>query len=226
MVVINGLLAANEVHTFRSTLGDVPWQQGAKTAMGMAADVKHNAQADAQHPQVRELANALLMRLGENMPFTSAALPHRIFPPCFNRYAQGETYGFHVDAAIMRIPETADVLRSDVSATVFLSEPDEYEGGELVIATELGEQVIKLPAGSAVVYPSGTLHKVTPVTAGERYAAITWIQSLVPSAEKRATLFQLDQAIQSLVQSGRAEREQLDALHHVYHNLIRENAEL
>lgn len=224
MVVIEKLLSADEVHTFRSTLEGVQWQAGSKTAMGMAADVKQNAQADTQDPQVRELANALLMRLGENLQFTSNTLPHRIFPPCFNRYGIGETYGFHVDAAIMRIPDTVDVLRSDVSATIFLSEPDEYEGGELVIATEFGEKIVKLSAGSAVVYSSGSLHKVTPVTAGERYAAITWIQSLVPNAQMRATLFRLDQAIQSLVQAGTADRAQLDTLHHVYHDLIRESA--
>lgn len=226
MVVVTQLLSSEQVRGFRESLGAAPWLDGAATAAGMASDVKHNAQADAGHPIVQELTNALLARLGEDPTFTSAALPHRIFPPCFNRYARGETYGNHVDAAIMRIPATPEVLRSDVSSTVFLSEPDDYEGGELVITTEFGEQSVKLPAGSAVIYPSASLHRVTPVTAGTRYAAITWIQSLVASAELRATLFRLDQAIQSLVDTGNADRAQLDNLHNVYHNLVRANAQL
>ncbi len=226
MVVIEGLLSAGEVRSIRASLDAVPWRDGAGTAMGMAAEVKRNGQADAGDPQVRDLANLLLARLGDNPRFTSAALPQRIFPPCFNRYASGETYGFHVDAAIMRIPGTPDVLRSDVSTTIFLSDPDEYEGGELQIRTDFGEQSLKLPAGDAVVYPSSSLHQVTPVTRGMRLAAITWTQSMVPSAETRAVLFELDQAIQSLLASGNADREQLDALHNSYHNLVRLNAQV
>ncbi|TGD71088.1 Fe2+-dependent dioxygenase [Mangrovimicrobium sediminis] len=226
MVVIEQLLSAQEVGDFRARLADAPWQDGCRTAEGMAADVKNNGQADPADAGVRALANALLARLGQNPRFTAAALPQRIFPPCFNRYGEGETYGFHVDAAIMRIPGTQDVLRSDVSGTVFLSDPDEYDGGELVIQTHYGEQALKLPAGSMVVYPSSSLHRVTPVTRGQRLAAITWLQSMVPGAETRATLFELDLAIQSLLAAGTATREQLDALHHVYHNLIRQHAQL
>ncbi len=227
MVVVEGLLSADEVGTFRAVLAEsAAWQDGGATAMGMAADVKRNGQADSRHPQIRALANTLLRRFGEHPRFTAAALPHRIFPPCFNRYSEGETYGFHVDAAIMRLPDSADVLRSDVSSTVFLSEPDEYEGGELQIQTEFGEHSLKLPAGSAIVYPSSSLHRVTPVRSGVRVAAITWMQSLVASNEVRATLFRLDQTIQSLVNTGSADREQLDSLHQVYHNLIRQYAQL
>lgn len=226
MVVVDQLLSAEEVAGIRQSLDAVPWLDGGGTAMGMAADVKRNGQADAAHPQVQALVNRLLGRLGENSVFTSAALPHRIFPPCFNRYAQGETYGYHVDAAIMRLPGTADILRSDVSTTIFFSDPDEYDGGELVIATEFGEQSVRLAAGSAVVYPSASLHRVTPVTRGVRYAAITWIQSLVACAQMRATLFRLDQTIQSLVATGSADRAQLDELHYVYHNLVRAHAQV
>ncbi len=226
MVVIEALLTPEEVRAFRADLKGASWQDGGATAKGMASDVKHNAQADPQHPVTLELANALLRRFGENPRFASAALPQRIFPPCFNRYSAGQTYGFHVDAAIMRLPASQDVLRSDVSSTVFLSEPEEYEGGELVIRTEFGEQQVKLAAGSAVVYPSSSLHRVTPVRSGVRLAAITWIQSLVPAHDTRAILFRLDETIQSLVRAAAADRDQLDSLHQVYHNLIRQHAQL
>ncbi len=226
MVIVEGLLSPEEVSSFRAVLETATWRDGGATAMGMAAEVKRNAQADPQQSQVRELMNVLLRRFGENPRFAAAALPHRIFPPCFNRYGVGETYGFHVDGAIMRIPGSSEVLRSDVSSTVFLSEPDEYEGGELEIRTEFGPHSIKLAAGSAIVYPSSSLHRVTPVRTGVRLAAITWIQSLVPASDTRATLFRLDQTIQSLVNAGSASREQLDSLHQVYHNLIRQHAQL
>ncbi|TXS91231.1 Fe2+-dependent dioxygenase [Parahaliea maris] len=226
MVVIEEMLSAGEVREFRAALDSAPWLDGGNTAAGMAADVKRNGQADAADDTVRSLANSLLARLGQHPQFTAAALPHRIFPPCFNRYGVSETYGFHVDAAVMRIPGTPDVLRSDVSATLFLSDPSEYDGGELVIQTDYGEQAHKLPAGSMVVYPSSSLHRVTPVTRGVRVAAITWLQSLVPCNHTRATLYELDRAIQSLMSSGGAGREQLDALHNVYHNLVRQHAQV
>ncbi len=224
MIIIEHLLSKDEVAQFRAQLAHVPFVDGKGTAMGMAAGVKNNGQADAQHEQVKQLANALLAKLGNHPQVVSGALPHRIFPPCFNRYSESQTYGYHVDAAIMRIPSTPDVLRSDMSMTVFLSELDEYEGGELVIQTGFGEQRIKCEAGSAVLYPSSSLHKVTPVTQGERIAAITWMQSMVSDQQMRENLYQLDQSIQSLINSDSASREQLDQLHHIYHNLIRKFA--
>ncbi|WP_158967350.1 Fe2+-dependent dioxygenase [Paraglaciecola sp. L3A3] len=222
MIIIDKILSAEDVAHYRAELTTLPWENGDKTAMGMAASVKNNNQADAKDPQVRQLANNLLAHLGNNPKIVSAALPHKIFPPCFNRYQQSEEYGYHVDAAIMRLPDSSDVIRSDVSMTVFLSEPEEYEGGELVIATEFGEQVIKLPAGYAVVYPSSSLHKVTAVTKGTRLAAITWMQSMVADSNLRNTLYQLDQSIQELVKNQNASRGELDRLHNVYHNLIRQ----
>lgn len=221
MVVIEQLFNQQEVAQIRATLGSDKWLDGKHTAMGMASDVKKNRQADGQHPEVQMLANQVLSRLGANNKLMSAALPQRIFPPCFNAYGQDETYGYHVDAAIMRLPNSQDVIRSDVSMTLFLSEPAEYEGGELHIATEFGEQAIKLPAGYAVVYPSSSLHRVTPVTSGERVAVITWMQSLVNDADMRATLYQLDQSIQSLLSQEHIDRQALDQLHNVYHNLVR-----
>ncbi|NVK24875.1 MAG: Fe2+-dependent dioxygenase [Gammaproteobacteria bacterium] len=224
MVLIEQLLSKQEVALYRQHLDQVPWLDGKGTAMGMAADVKDNGQADASHDTVRQLANTLLAKFGETAQLVSSVLPHKIFPPCFNRYSKGETYGFHVDAAIMRMPNSADVLRSDMSMTLFLSEPDEYEGGELVIQTEFGEQRIKPKAGDAVTYPSSSLHQVTPVTSGVRIAAITWMQSMVQDPHVRELLYELDQNIQQLLANDAVPREQLDSLHHVYHNLIRKHS--
>ncbi|WP_078083756.1 Fe2+-dependent dioxygenase [Microbulbifer mangrovi] len=224
MVVIENLLAPQEVARFREVLMSLPWADGKGTAMGMAADVKNNHQADPANPGVQQLANQLLARMGETPRLVSAALPHRIFPPVFNRYGETEEYGWHVDGAIMRIPGSSEVLRSDMSMTLFLNAPDEYAGGELVIATAFGEQRVKLAAGSAVVYPSSSLHKVTAVTAGQRIAAITWMQSMVADSAMRQTLFELDQSIQNLLRQGQVDRAELDRLHHVYHNLIRQCA--
>lgn len=226
MVLIEQLLSKDEVKLFRQHLDQVPWLDGKGTAMGMSASVKNNAQADVNDPTVQQLTNALLSKYGETAKLVSAVLPHKIFPPCFNRYAQNETYGLHVDGAIMRLPNSAEVLRSDMSMTLFLSEPEEYDGGELVIQTEFGQQKVKPKAGDAVTYPSSSLHMVTPVTAGVRYAAITWMQSLVQDTHIRETLFELDQTIQQLLQNTSVSREQLDSLHHVYHNLIRKHSNL
>ncbi|MFS1440149.1 Fe2+-dependent dioxygenase [Shewanella sp. 10N.286.48.A6] len=226
MIVIEKILTAEEVSLFRQQLAGAPWLDGKQTAMGMAASVKNNNQADANDDVVRQLANKLLAQFGNNPKVVSAALPHKIFPPCFNRYGISEEYGFHVDAAVMRIPGTNEVLRSDMSMTTFLSEPDEYDGGELIIATEFGEQQIKLPAGYAVLYPSSSLHKVTAVTRGERVAAITWMQSMVADGSLRQNLYQLDQTIQKLISQGNTDRSELDKLHNVYHNLIRQFTQL
>jgi PKHD-type hydroxylase len=226
MVIIKQLLSQAQVNSFTDKLSNVPWLDGKGTAMGMAASVKQNAQAQPEDLMVKQMANQLLSILGTHPKVVSAALPYSIFPPCFNSYADGEAYGFHVDAAIMRMPNSQQVIRSDLSMTTFLSEPDTYEGGELVIQTEFGEQTIKGHAGDAVLYLSSSLHKVTPVTKGQRLAAITWIQSLVPQAAIRDTLYQLDQSIQTLIQNPHIERHELDRLHHVYHNLIRQNTQV
>jgi PKHD-type hydroxylase len=167
-----------------------------------------------------------LSRIGETPKVVSAALPNKIFPPCFNRFSETQEYGYHVDAAIMRVPGSSEVLRSDMSMTTFLSEPEEYQGGELIISTEFGQQSIKLPAGYAVVYPSSSLHKVTAVTQGQRVAAITWMQSMISDATIRQNLYQLDQTIQNLIKENKTSRTELDNLHNVYHNLIRQFAQL
>ena len=222
MVVIDQLLTSDEVKVVREALLKAEWENGDKTAMGMASSVKKNNQANPNDPIIKDLANELLGRIGSAPKVVSAALPQKIFPPCFNRYSESEEYGYHVDAAIMRLPNSNDVLRSDVSMTLFLSEPDEYEGGELIIQTEFGEQQVKLPAGYVVVYPSSSLHKVTAVTKGQRIAVITWMQSMVGDVTTRQSLFKLDQTIQDLIKEGNTSREHLDQLHNVYHNLIRQ----
>lgn len=224
MVVIKQLITKQEVAEYRQILAAQSWQDGKLSAMGMAAEVKNNRQADSESAHIQQLRNSVLQRMGAHPTLVSAALPHKIFPPCFNRYGVGERYGFHVDAAIMRMPHSQEVIRSDVSMTLFLSEPDEYDGGELVIATVYGEQRLRCEAGDAVVYPSASLHKVTEVTRGERVAVITWMQSLVSDITTRQTLFQLDQTIQALLSEGKADRQELDNLHNVYHNLVRQFA--
>lgn len=226
MVIIEHFLTTQEVLDFRVALKTAPWLDGKASAEGMAAEVKNNAQADVNDAAVKSLTNQLLARIGTNPTLVSAALPSKVFPPCFNRYREQETYGYHVDAAIMRVPHSQEVLRSDLSMTLFLSAPDEYDGGELTIATDFGANTVKLNAGDAVVYPSSSMHKVTPVTRGERLAAICWMQSLVADAQKRQTLFQLDQTIQQLSGNTAIAREHLDQLHNVYHNLVRQEAEV
>ncbi|GAA6184604.1 MULTISPECIES: Fe2+-dependent dioxygenase [Alteromonadaceae] len=226
MVVIEQLLSQGEVNVYRQVLNELQWQDGGTTAKGMASSVKHNTQADPEDANVRQLVNSLLARMGETPELVSAALPQHIFPPCFNRYERQQQYGFHVDAAIMRIPNSQTVMRSDLSMTLFLSDPKEYEGGELIITTEFGEQAVKLQAGDAVLYPSSSLHKVTQVTKGVRLAAITWIQSMVADVSLRQSLYQLDRTIQVLMQNDTINRAELDSLHNVYHNLIRQNAQI
>jgi PKHD-type hydroxylase len=226
MLIIDNLLSSDEVDSFRQTLATLPWQDGTKTAMGMASTVKRNTQADSNDATLRQLANRLLARLGETKELVSAALPLHIFPPCFNRYQQQDEYGWHVDAAIMRFPHNNQVMRSDLSMTVFLSEPEEYVGGELVINTEFGEQRLKLPAGHAVLYPSSSVHKVCAVTQGTRFAAITWLQSMIADHSLRQSLQQLDSTIQSLMENQTANRQELDQLHNVYHNLVRQFSQL
>ncbi|MGB3724457.1 MAG: Fe2+-dependent dioxygenase [Glaciecola sp.] len=226
MLVIDNLFDEQALININNQLDAFPWDDGKATAMGMAGAVKHNRQADPTNSSVKTLANSLLARLGNHPSFVSAALPHRIFPPCFNSYAQGETYGFHVDGAIMRIPHNNEVLRSDLSMTMFFSDANSYEGGELEISTPFGIQRVKGQAGSAILYPSSSLHQVTPVTKGVRRAAITWVQSLIPSLPMREVLYELDQSIQTLVSNPNVDRTELDRLHHVYHNLIRQHSQI
>jgi PKHD-type hydroxylase len=171
LITIDHVLSKDEVKQFRRHLDNAEWNDGTKTAGTLARNVKRNAQIDDSTEVAISLGNHILRSLGNNPLFVSAALPRKIYPPKFNRYADGGTYGTHVDSAIMQIPGTNLSLRTDLSATLFLAEPDEYEGGELEIETEFGVQAVKLEAGNMVLYPSSSLHRVMPVTEGARVAS-------------------------------------------------------
>jgi PKHD-type hydroxylase len=220
---VPNVLTADEVAHFRQRLAGAGWADGRLTAGYQSAQAKDNAQLPETDPVARELAGRVLDALGRSPLFFSAVLPRRIFPPLFNRYAGGQSFGFHVDNAIRyeRSAAGAQVpVRTDVSTTLFLSAPDEYDGGELVIQDTYGTQRVKLPAGDLVVYPGTSLHQVTPVTRGERLASFFWTQSLVRDAGQRRELFELDRAIQRLTVAAPGDPA-LVQLTGVYHNLLR-----
>jgi len=221
LIPIENVLSADEVAAMRARLDAATWDDGLATAGTLARHVKRNQQLDDASPLAVELGNAILRRLGETPLFISAALPAKIYPPKFNRYADGGTYGAHVDSAIMQVPGTTVSLRSDLSATLFLAEPEEYDGGELEIEGPFGIQAVKLAAGDMVLYPSSSLHRVTPVTRGERIAAFFWLESMVRDEGERTLLFDLDTNIQALQDELPADHPQLLSLTGVYHNLLR-----
>ena len=209
----------------RLRLDQAQWTDGRVTAGHQSVRVKHNLQLPEHHPVARELGDMIVSALESNPLFVSAALPLRVFPPLFNRYQGGHEFGNHVDNSIRQVTGTAFRIRTDLSATLFLSEPGEYAGGELVVEDTYGVHSVKLPAGHMVLYPSTSLHHVEPVTRGERVAAFFWIQSMVRDDGERTLLFDLDTAIQTLNQDL---PDHPSALHltGVYHNLLRRWAEL
>lgn len=220
LLQIPDVLSAEQVHYFQSRLAKADWVDGRVTAGYQSARAKNNAQLPEQSAEARELGDLILTALGRNALFMSGALPQRVFPPLFNRYEGGQAFGTHVDNAIRAIPGTSQRIRTDLSATLFLAEPDSYDGGELTIEDTYGVQRIKLPAGSMVLYPSSSLHHVTPVTRGTRVASFFWLQSLVRSDAQRTILFDLDVTIQRLNAKEGAEAEAV-SLTGVYHNLLR-----
>jgi PKHD-type hydroxylase len=221
LITIDGVLSKEEVRAFRAQLDPADWIDGASTAGSLARSQKTNSQLDDQAPVAVALGEQLLRRLGSIPLFISAALPNKIYPPKFNRYAGGDAYGAHVDSALMRAPRGDVTLRCDLSATLFLSEPDEYEGGELQIESAFGAQAVKLAAGDMVLYPASSLHRVTPVTEGARVASFFWIESHVADEGQRSLLFDLDQAIQGLTLIAGGGSAELLRLTGVYHNLLR-----
>jgi PKHD-type hydroxylase len=213
-----------EVAALRATLDAGPWADGNVTSGHQSATAKVNRQLPEDSAQAREVGGLVLQALNANPMFVSAALPHTIFPPLFNRYEGGEHFGVHVDNAIRQRGNVR--IRSDLSCTLFLSEPDEYEGGELIIEEMYGPQSVKLPAGDLVLYPSKSLHRVTPVTRGARVASFFWLQSLIRDDADRETLFRLDVAIQRVsLDKGPKDTAVLE-LTAVYHNLMRRWAEV
>jgi PKHD-type hydroxylase len=221
LIPIQGVLDKAEVQNFREQLDRAAWQDGLKTAGTLARAVKRNLQLEDGAEPATSLGNHILRKLAANPQFISAALPSRIYPPKFNRYQDGGQYGMHVDSALMQVPGTSVTVRSDLSATLFLSEPDEYDGGELEIEGPFGIQAVKLEAGDMVLYPSSSLHRVTPVTRGARVASFFWIQSHVADEGARTMLFDLDQAIQELSRAHAPDDARLLKLTGVYHNLLR-----
>ncbi|MGE8397700.1 MAG: Fe2+-dependent dioxygenase [Comamonas sp.] len=220
MLRIPSLLTPEEVRECRQAMEATDWQDGNFTAGHLAAKVKSNLQLPIQSPLAARLGNLILDKLGKNPLYLSAALPLRVLPPRFNRYECGGTYGNHIDNALFVIPGTAIKVRSDVSTTVFLSDPQEYDGGELIVEDTFGHQSVKLAAGDAIVYPGSSLHRVNPVTRGTRFASFFWTQSLVKSDEQRRLLFDLDQSIQQLT-ADCPDHPKLSALSGTYHNLLR-----
>jgi PKHD-type hydroxylase len=225
MIVINEVLTEHQLLQINQVISQQKWVDGKTTGGQQSNTVKNNQQLPTDSKVVADLEEFILARLAQHPTFISAALPLKIYPPMFNRYIKGETYGTHVDNAI-RIPVgTSARIRTDLSVTLFLTDPNNYEGGELVIEDHYGAQPVKLAAGDMVIYPSTTLHQVTPVTAGERVSAVFWVQSMVRDNEQRKILFDLDQSVQSLTTEHGHEHHDVMRLSGIYHNLIRQWAD-
>ena len=225
LITIKQVLTPEQVADCRQALLQAKWEDGKKTAGYLAQQVKANLQLPLSSDLAQQLAPFLLQIITNNPSYVAAVLPAKILPPRFNCYQGGGTYGNHIDNAIFPVPGTTDRLRSDVSSTLFLSDADEYEGGELVIEDTYGSQRIKLQAGDMLVYPSTSLHRVLPVTKGRRLAAFFWAQSMVRHAHQRRMLWDLDQSIQALAKKDSTE-PQLAQLSGIYHNLLREWADI
>ncbi|HTK02290.1 MAG TPA: Fe2+-dependent dioxygenase [Bordetella sp.] len=220
LIQIAEVFTSAEAAEIRRRLDTAEWVDGKVTAGHQSAQVKQNRQLAENNPLAQEMGNLIMQRLTRNPLFMAAALPRKIFPPLFNRYEGGENFGYHVDNAVRPIPGSLDRVRTDMSATLFLSEPDTYDGGELVVDDLYGPRSIKLPAGHMVLYPGTSLHRVGPVTRGTRIGAFFWLQSLVREDAQRALLLELDVAIQRLTQDVK-EHPALVQLTGVYHNLLR-----
>lgn len=228
LVCIPEVLTKSEVADFRRIMDAAEWEDGRSTAGAQSAMVKRNEQLPPDSEVARALGQRIISALTKNPRFLSAAIPLQIFPPLFNRYASsgGHHFGIHVDNAVRGDPLTGLRIRTDLSMTLFLAEPDEYDGGELVIEDTYGSHEAKLPAGDAVLYPSSSLHMVTPVTRGARVASFFWLQSMIRDAHVRSMIFDLDNVIQDL--AARLGRDDPEAvrLTGIYHNLIRTWAEV
>jgi PKHD-type hydroxylase len=225
LVHIPGVLTAEQVAEARRQLDEADWVEGRVTAGHQSARVKHNEQLSEGNPVAEEVGDMVLTALQRNPLFLAAALPLKVFPPLFNRYAGGQSFGSHVDNAIRQISGSGHRIRTDLSATLFFSAPDEYDGGELLVEDTYGVHSVKLPAGHLVLYPSTSLHRVQPVTRGARLASFFWIQSMVRDDGDRTLLFDLDMAIQRLNQES-PDHPVSVPLTSVYHNLLRRWAEM
>lgn len=221
LVSIPEVLSKAEVAAFRAEMDKADWIDGKATAGEQSGTVKKNQQLKENSALARKLGDGVLDALARNDTFISAALPLKIFPPLFNRYAGGEYFGTHVDNAIRIVPGTPVRVRTDLSMTLFLSEPEDYDGGILVVEDNYGTQEAKLAAGDLVLYPSTSLHHVTPVTRGARVCSFFWLQSMVRDDAERTLLFDLDQSIRSLGAEQGIDHPEVVRLSGIYHNLLR-----
>jgi len=221
LICVPNVLSKAEVADFRAAMDAADWENGRSTAGAQSAMVKKNEQLPPNGNLARRLGEAIVKALIGNPLFVSAAIPKEIFPPLFNRYGAGQHFGVHVDNAVRGDHLTGVRIRTDLSVTLFLSEPEEYDGGELIVEDYYGSHRVKLPAGHLVLYPASSLHAVTPVTRGVRVASFFWLQSMIRDGHARSLLFDLDSAIQGLVgRIGRDDAEMVK-LTGIYHNLIR-----
>ena len=220
LITIPGVLTAEQVAACTAQLASAGWADGRGSAGYLSQAVKNNTQLADTDPSARKLGDTILLALEKNSLFFAAALPLKVLPPLFNRYSGEQSYGRHIDGAIRPVTGTHHRLRTDLSATLFLSAPESYDGGELVIQDTFGERSVKLAAGDLVLYPGTSVHRVAPVTRGVRLAAFFWIQSMVRDATQRSILFELDSAIQRLAKDVPQHAALVD-LAGVYHNLLR-----
>lgn len=221
IVRIPNLLTAEELAAIRERLAKAEWIDGRVTAGHQGAKVKANLQIAEDSEDARLLGATVLRALERNPMFLSAALPRHVYPPMFNRYESGMNFGTHIDNAIRQIGATPQRIRTDISATLFLNAPEDYDGGELLVEDTYGAHSVKLPAGDMVLYPATSLHRVTPVTKGARIACFFWIQSLVKDDSERSLLFDLDRAVIELAQTVPGDSAAMLRLTAAYHNLVR-----
>ena len=226
LIAIPDLLPPETLSNVRAIIDAAQWVDGNATSGVQSAMAKDNLQLPEQSAAAQQAGGLILQALSANPLFLAAALPHRIFPPLFNSYGEGQQFGTHVDNAIRVRTGTDFRIRSDLSATIFLCDPDSYDGGELVIEGEFGAQSVKLPAGHMVLYPASSLHHVTPVARGRRIASFFWIQSMVRDSAARALLFDMDSAVQSVAGKVGLDDPGVVRLTGVYHNLLRRWAEV
>ncbi|MCY1161588.1 PKHD-type hydroxylase [compost metagenome] len=223
---IPNVLSKEQVAEFRQMMETANWVGGKVTAGTLSASVKQNQQLSEQDPLTHHLSELVIQAIWKNPVFQAAALPCQIIPPLFNRYDEHESFGFHVDNSIRLIRGTAQQMRTDLSCTLFLSEPEEYDGGDLVIEDTYGYHEVKLPAGDVVLYPATSLHEVSSIIRGTRFASFFWVQSMIRDDAERHMLFNLDQSIQSLRMQLGDQHEEVVKLTNLYHNLMRKWAEL
>jgi PKHD-type hydroxylase len=225
LIAIPRILAADQMTRLRAIIEAAEWTDGTVTSGTQARMVKNNLQLPEDSEAARRGGQIVMAALSDNPLFIAAALPHRLYPPMFNSYSGGQAFGNHVDNALRIRAGTDWRVRADLSMTIFLAEPDEYDGGELVMETEFGPQRVKLAAGDGVLYPASSLHRVEPVTRGRRLASFFWIQSMVRDAILRDNLFRMDQAIQALAARAGLDDPAIISLTGCYHNLLRHSAD-